>query len=336
MAEGVQRGRECGRPVCRAKDRAEGNGPDVGLVDRAHRGERRFTQNRMVEPKLARVLGLLVEQVGLRTEEDAERHHELLANGVDGRVRDLREELAEVREEQLRPLGEHGERRVVAHGPHRFFACLRHGRENHPQLLARVPEGTLETSEGVGGAGRGRGLGDRWQHDALLLHPPAIGTQGDELRLHLFVVEQTPQRRVDDQHAAGLEAALRADAVTAHRERARLGREHDAIVIRHQPPRGAQPVAVEHRADLPPIRERDRGRPVPRLHQRRVVLVKRAPLGRHRRVALPCLRHEHRHRMREWTAAKHEQLEHTVERGGVALPFGDDRQQRFDLVAEAR
>ncbi len=40
---------------------------------------------------------------------------ELLADGVDGRVGDLGEELVEVVEEVARLLGEHRQRRVVAH-----------------------------------------------------------------------------------------------------------------------------------------------------------------------------------------------------------------------------
>ncbi len=42
-------------------------------------------------------------------------HHELLAYGVDGRVGDLGELLAEIVEEDLWLVRQHGERRVVAH-----------------------------------------------------------------------------------------------------------------------------------------------------------------------------------------------------------------------------
>ena len=40
---------------------------------------------------------------------------QLLADAVDGRIRDLGEELLEVIVEQARLVGEHGERRIVAH-----------------------------------------------------------------------------------------------------------------------------------------------------------------------------------------------------------------------------
>ena len=61
------------------------------------------------------VLRRLVEEVLLRTQRHLERHDQLLAQGVDGRIRDLREVLLEVREQELRPLGEDGQRRVGAH-----------------------------------------------------------------------------------------------------------------------------------------------------------------------------------------------------------------------------
>ncbi len=44
-----------------------------------------------------------------------EAHHEILTDGVYGRVRNLGELLAEIVEEGLRPCAQHGQRSVVAH-----------------------------------------------------------------------------------------------------------------------------------------------------------------------------------------------------------------------------
>ena len=56
-----------------------------------------------------------VEQVGLRSDEGDERHDHVLADRVDRRIGNLREELAEILVERLVLLGEHRKRRVVAH-----------------------------------------------------------------------------------------------------------------------------------------------------------------------------------------------------------------------------
>jgi hypothetical protein len=55
----------------------------------------------------------------------------------------------------------------------------------------------------------------------------------------------------------------------------------DEVVLGHVVARGPEAVAVEHGADDGAVGERDRRRAVPRLHQRRVVLVERAALRAH-------------------------------------------------------
>ena len=56
------------------------------------------------------------------------------------------------------------------------------------------------------------------------------------------------------------------------------------VVVGDDVARRPQAVAVERRADLPAVGKGDRRRPVPRLHQRRVVFVEGAPLRIHQRV----------------------------------------------------
>ncbi len=94
-------------------------------VDRAQAFELVVAQDRVVDHELPRMLGRLVEQVALRADERLHAHHDRLADRVDRRVRDLREELLEVRVEERPPVGEHGERRVVPHRADRLLARSR-------------------------------------------------------------------------------------------------------------------------------------------------------------------------------------------------------------------
>ncbi len=76
-----------------------------------------------------------------------QRHDQLLADRIDRRVRHLREQLLEVLEQELRPLGQHRQRRVGAHGRDRLLAVDDHRRDDHLQLFHRVPERLLALAE---------------------------------------------------------------------------------------------------------------------------------------------------------------------------------------------
>ncbi len=106
------------------------------------------------------------------------------------------------------------------------------------------------------------------------------------------------------------------------------------IVVGDDVARRPQAVAVERRADLAAVGEGDRRRPVPRLHQRRVIFVEGAPLRVHQRVG-PRLRDQHHHRMRQRiAAADDEQFERVVDAGRVGLARPDQRHHLGEIGAE--
>ena len=117
-------------------------------------------------------------------------------------------------------------------------------------------------------------------------------------------------------------------------EHADLGGHHDDVVLGDVVPRGAQPVAVQHGADDLAVAESDGRRAVPRLHERRVILVERAALGAHLLVVLPRLGNHHEHGVRQRPSAHVEELEHVVEGRRVRAPFADDGQDARELLAE--
>ena len=91
---------------------------------------------------------LKVEEVGSRTDEGDERHHQLLPDRIDGRVGDLGEVLLEIGIEQLGPVRHGRDRRVIAHGADGLLARLGHGRHQQLQILLGVTEGLLAIEEG--------------------------------------------------------------------------------------------------------------------------------------------------------------------------------------------
>jgi hypothetical protein len=93
---------------------------------------------------------------------------------------------------------------------------------------------------------------------------------GGHRLLDLVVADDAPLRGIHQEHAPRLQARF----VRAHSpaggiaEHADFGRHHHHVIFGHIVARRAQTVAVEHRADDRAVGEADRGRAVPRLHQR--------------------------------------------------------------------
>ena len=315
-----------------AAELAVGVAPD--LADLGHVGHiehrlRHFQPQRRIDV-------VDVQQVGLRPDEGHQRHHQLLTNRVDRRVGDLGEQLAEVLVQRLVLLGQHRQRRVVAHRADRLLAVVRHRQQLELEILQRVAERALALHQLLA---RGRfDAADRQvvQPDADVFDPLLVRPRVGQLVLDLAVVDDATGLHVDQQHAAGLQPPLFHDARLGHGEHAGLGSEDHQVVVGDQVTRRTQAVAVQRGADLATVGEGDRGRAVPRFHHRRVVFVERAAVVVHQRVTFPRLGNHHHHRVRQRVAGHGQQFEAVVERGGVGLARVDQRPQLGQVLAEHR
>ena len=283
----------------------------------------------------------LVEEVELRAEAHGDRRDELLPDGVQRRVAHLREELLEVAEQQLRTVREHRQRRVVAHRPDRLAAAHRHRLEQHAQLLGRVAEGLLEVDQVAGAdsvvAVEARvGVGERVEVDSVVPEPLAVGLRLRQLRLDGRVVDDAAALRVQQEHAAGVDALLEQDLLRRYVQHADLGGHDEAVVGRDEIAERPQAVAVEHRADAVAVGEGDEGGPVPRLHRRGVVVVEVPLLLRHPDALAGGLRYQRHHHVVDGPPRVHHELEGVVDARRVALPRPDDREELGHVVAEQR
>ena len=275
----------------------------------------------------ARARAPSVEQVGLRADAGADRHHDRLADRVDRRVGDLREQLLEVGEQRRRLVGEHREREVVAHRADRLLALGRHRREQHAQVLLRVAERELAGAQRLA---RDAAPGAR-------AGPPAArrpsrttrrtGRRSATALLDLLVLDDPALVEVDQEELARLQAALaqrRSRPARRARRTPRRARPSRPCVSIQRP--GRRPLRSSVAPITRPSVKADRRRPVPRLHHARVERVERAQVLGQVVALLPRLRHHHHQRVREAAAGEHEQLEHVVERRRVRAAGPDDRQ----------
>ena len=113
----------------------------------------------------------------------------------------------------------------------------------------------------------------------------SYGCSAASLLLDLVVADDAALFEVDQQHLAGLQPPFADDLLLRHRQYAGLRGHDHMVVVGDDVARRPEAVAVERGADLAAVGEGDRRRPVPRLHQRRMVLVEGAPLRVHQRVA---------------------------------------------------
>ena len=281
--------------------------------------------------------GCFGEEVLLRSDGGVHRRDQFLPDGVQGRVGHLGKKLLEVMEEQLRLVGQDGQRRVVAHGPDGFSARGGHGTHEDLQLFARVSEGPLPFLQSLQVQ---PGHVVRFRQVVQVLHvriePGAVGPARTDLVLDLLVGDDAAPDRVDQEQASGLQPAPREDAFGRDLQHAGFGGADDEVVLRHDVPEGPQSVAVQRGADPVAVARGDEGRTVPRLHEAGVVFVEGLLFVRHGFVVFPGLWDHHHQRVGQGASRGDEQFQRVVEPGRVARAFPDDGAQLVHVLAEER
>ncbi len=306
-----------------------------GRATPAYLGEFLVGEDRALELEPAAVRGLRPQQIALGAEPYLRGGDQLLADAVDRRVRHLREQLLEVVVEQARPVRERRQRCVVAHRAHRLDAVLRHWLEQGALVLERVAERDLSRAQRSGM--RRRQLRD-WreilQMYQVLVQPHPIRMLGRDGALDLLIADDAALLGVDQEHPSRLQAPLPHDVLGWHVEHAGLGGHDDEVVLGDVVAGRPQPVPVEHGADPLAVGEGDRGRPVPGLHEARVILVERLEIRVHAVMVRPRFRNQHHHGVRQGAPREHQQLQCVVEHRRIAAVRVDDRQDLWRVLAE--
>ena len=307
----------------------------AGLVEMLELGKFLVRENRRLEFDEVTALGNRVEQIFFRANRGLRAGDNFLANAINRRVRDLREELLEIIEQRLRLVRQHRQRRVRAHRADRLHAVARHRHHEQAQILERVPKRLLPLEHRVViRFGQLAGVRQRRQFDHVLVEPLSIRMRLRDGALDFLVRDDAPLLGVHEEHPARLQAALFQNVFRRKFQHARLARHHDQIIFRDVIPARPQPIPVKRRTDDFAVSERNGRGAVPRFHQARVKFVERLFLVAHGLVIRPRLRDHHHQRVRQRAAREHEQFEAVVEHRRVA-PIGiNHRQRALNVLAE--
>ena len=281
-----------------------------------------FGQERRVRDDEMAMLRRLGEQVASPPHDGRQGHHKLLANRIDRRICDLREELFKIRVEQSRLQREHRERRVIAHRADPLGRVPQHRQEHEVEFLTRVPERNLPLGERENIEFRGGGPGGRVLHEVreakeMILDPLAVRPLPGERILDLRVAQQLSRDGVDCDHLAGAKPAFLDDLRIVDSRGAHLRAEREESISREAVARGAQAIAVETRADRAAVAEDQRGGSIPRFVQTGMVLIEGREFWGDRSIAPPRRRNEHRHGVQEAAPAHRERLERVVDARGI-------------------
>ena len=244
----LERSLQCTLAGIAAVHGTETAGLKAHAVDSADTLELLLIEQRALQAnQLAGRTGVL-EQVAVVAQVERGRGDHMLAKGIDGRVRDLGEQLIEVVKERTRLLGQASQRRVDAHRGERRLALLGHGTHDLVNIVPVIAElGHAHGGRHLGilcGRCRGRPI-ERVDGQRLLGNPIAVGLFLGVTGAQLFVVDDAPAGKVDLEHLARSQAAARQDVLGAHLDGAHLACQHKATVARHIVTGGTQAVTVE-------------------------------------------------------------------------------------------
>ena len=259
-------------------------------------------------------------------------HHQLLANRVDGGVRHLGELLTEVVEERLRPVAQHGQRRVVTHRGCRLLTVHGHRHNRRVDVLGPIAEHDLLLQQVLRAVLHVAPALQFLQLDAIRREPLAVRMLIGQLLLDFSVVINLSLLRVDEQDFSRLQASLLGNLRRVEVHHAHLRGHYHRVVLRDGIPRRSQSIPVEHTARKASVREQQGGRAVPRLHQDGVVLIERLQILRYRVLVVETLRHQHTHSVGQRESRHHEELQHIVEARRITHPRLHNRRDRLCIA----
>ena len=214
------------------------------------------------------------------------------------------------------------DRSVVAHGPHRLFALEGHGSDDHLHLFTRIAEAALQAHQLVLVQ---RGHWGRRRLKQNVVDQLRVRRKIVKVAIELFAFDKAAALQIEQDHLSWTKASAANDRVGVDICQADFGAGDHQPGIGNDKAARAETVAIERRADKTAVREDQRRRAVPGLHDVGVIAMECGFLDADGR------RQHHTHRFRDVAVVVREQLGHFVETHRVRC---FTREQRIALAGQ--
>ena len=278
----------------------------------------------------------VAEEVPVRAHIHRGIRHDLLPQGVNGRVGYLGEELLKVVKQGLLLVRENRQGDVRPHGHGGLVPGLCHGQDGLAHVLIGVAKNGVQlvpqglVVDGYPPVGGGQVV----QGDQLPVQPLSIGVGGGVAPLDLPVPLELSGNSIHQEHFAGTQTALPHDVLRRNVQHAHLrGEDHKAVVGLIVPGR-PQAVPVQAGPHHVPVGEENGRRAVPGFHHGGIVVVHIPDAPGHVPVPAPGLRDGDHHRLGQLHTAEHEKLQGVVQHGRVRPAGVHHRQDFFHLAVQ--
>ena len=261
-----------------------------------------------------------LEHVLFGTQTRLQRHHNGLAERVDGRVGYLGKLLPEVIRHVANLAGQHRHGGIVTHRANSFLGAFTQGPQHLVPLFKRDIEHLLVHQQVVrfhqpelgGGLVQGgfdtQGVAPQPALVRLGVFQPLIDIRG---------VQYFAGLGVDGEHLARPYPALGNHVVRGVAVGADFRCQCNKVILGNHPARRAQAVTVEHTQGVAAVGHNQTGRTIPGLHVHGVVFVEGAQVRVHGLNVLPCRRNHHPHSTEQVHATGQQDFQHVVHAGGV-------------------
>ncbi len=311
---------------------------EPGLIQRTDLHEIHSGQDRMIDLQHTAVLRLFIQKIAVGSDVDRRVRDHLLTEGVNRRVRDLREQLLEIIEQELVLTGENRERNIVSHGCRGLHAVLCHRKNVVTDILVGIAENLVQLVPQLLIVGRDLLVRNRktGQMQKISVQPLTVRLTARIAALAFFIRDDLFLLCVHQKDASGLQAGFLHDVLRRDVQNTDLGRQDQTVVIRDVIAGRSKAVPVQSRTHDVAVREQNRSRAVPGLHHRRIIMVEILFVLLHKTVILPRLRHNHHHGERKGHSVHVEELQRVVQHSGIRSFFRDHRENLVDVLLHDR
>ncbi len=191
-------------------------------------------KDRRFELDQPRMLRSRLEEIAFRSDRRFRGHDDLFPDAIYRRIGDLREQLLEIVEKQLRFIRQNRQRSICSHRAHGFVPVSRHRQHQHAQIFKRVPKRKLPLQHFLVIKLRHRiRIGHVRELNKVLIQPIAIRMFGGDRLFDFLIGHDAPLLRIHKEHASRLQTAFLQHAVGRNVEHSHFAGHHYQIIFGH-------------------------------------------------------------------------------------------------------